>query len=345
MIFAILAESGRKNARKAFEPPDLPLIPSRTSNLAGGAFFFGLVAILMVTTSAILKACTSMNEITEIPKPLHPAMELAAKIVLYASLLPAVGAAALGLAARGSIKESRGTLRGKSLYRSALVLSILSGVLAINGKILNPVSWLPAGAPGGAGGAGGMIFSSGDKSDPNRGYLGVEHEGAAGTDGIRLLRVLPGTPAERAGMKPGDRILRIDGVPLAPGESFADRIGALKPGTTVMLTLRRGDETIQATAVLTATFSSLLDLLEEAVNDEERLTVLETAGSERQFSSQELKKICETFVADPLRENAVVQVLPRVFDPQNAYQVLPTFISSSAKQSVSRKILEFTKSK
>src|SRR2546425_1241443 len=106
MVVGILAESKQKRAKKDFDSPPPPPPARQTSALAGFSFFFGLVAILMVTASAITKACVSMNEVTGIPEAVHSSVDLAARIVLYVSLLPSVGAIALGLAARGSINES-----------------------------------------------------------------------------------------------------------------------------------------------------------------------------------------------------------------------------------------------
>jgi carboxyl-terminal processing protease len=63
--------------------------------------------------------------------------------------------------------------------------------------------------------------------------------------GLRVTSVIPDTPAERAGLEPGDLIVLIEGkpVPDAPG---ADRTRALrgKAGTFVRLTVLRGTERI-----------------------------------------------------------------------------------------------------
>ncbi len=343
-VVGMVLDHEKKKARKAAEP-SRPPAPFRTSVLAGFSFVSGLIAVLLVITSSILSACVSMNEIARIQEPVQAPLELAAKIVLYCSILPAVGAVALALGARGSISESRETLGGRSLYRTGLFLAILSGVLVLDAKVVNPANWVTLGSPGGAGGAGGVIVAEAGKADPNKGYLGVEHEPVAGSDGIRILRVLPGTPAERAGLKPGDRIIQIDDVPVVPGESFADRIGSLKPGTSVEISLRRNNNTIRVTAVLAATFASLLELLGDCVGDGERITVLQTAGAGRRFTGEELKQVCETFNADREREEAVTQLLPQVVDPENAYQVRTTFHTLGSRDRVSRKILERIQSK
>ena len=65
--------------------------------------------------------------------------------------------------------------------------------------------------------------------------------------GLRLYRprldavlgqVLAGSPAERAGLKPGDRVVRADGAPIKDWESFVSAIRA-RPGLPVSLTIER----------------------------------------------------------------------------------------------------------
>ena len=190
-----------------------------------------------------------------------------------------------------------------------------------------------------------MLFSRSSKSDPNRGYLGVEHDPEAGNDGIRILRVLPGTPAEIAGLKPGDHLLEIDKVRIAAGESIAGRIGSLAPGTKVELSVRRGEDIIAMSAVLTLPFAALREMLEDASFDNERMAILRAAASDRRFTAAELKGVCETFSFDESREEAAKLALPRLVDPQNAYQILATFSFSSGKENVGRKIEEVLKSR
>lgn len=75
---------------------------------------------------------------------------------------------------------------------------------------------------------------------PERGWLGVELEPAPDLGGVRINNVVPHSPAEAAGLMPGDVILKIEGdaVP-SPGNVVA-AVGGRKPGTPVGIALKRG---------------------------------------------------------------------------------------------------------
>ncbi len=65
------------------------------------------------------------------------------------------------------------------------------------------------------------------------------------SDGVAVSAVFPGDPAERAGLRPGDRILRVDGED-ADGLSLADVLQRLRgqAGTPVGVTVQRAGETV-----------------------------------------------------------------------------------------------------
>jgi protocatechuate 3,4-dioxygenase beta subunit len=71
--------------------------------------------------------------------------------------------------------------------------------------------------------------------------------GPAG-NGIAFAGILPGDPAELAGLRPGDRIVRIDGEEIA-GFSIEDAIQRLRgdPGTVVGITVERDGATMELT--------------------------------------------------------------------------------------------------
>lgn len=61
--------------------------------------------------------------------------------------------------------------------------------------------------------------------------------------GTVVGEVTHGRPAERAGIRPGDRIVSIDGEPVREWKQIAKRTNA-SPGKTLRIELRRGDETL-----------------------------------------------------------------------------------------------------
>lgn len=75
-----------------------------------------------------------------------------------------------------------------------------------------------------------------------RAWLGVncaEHAGA-----VIVVRVAPDGPAERAGVQPGDRILRIDGAEVGALEPFYKALWRDGTDRDVELVVRRGEETL-----------------------------------------------------------------------------------------------------
>jgi serine protease Do len=93
-----------------------------------------------------------------------------------------------------------------------------------------------------------------------RGFLGIEFASRGGVDaqgarlpGAVITQVMEGQPAHRAGVRTGDVVLRIDGVPVADATSLHERIVCSPPGTKVALdVLRSGhvDATEPVVAVL-----------------------------------------------------------------------------------------------
>ncbi|HEV8473312.1 MAG TPA: PDZ domain-containing protein, partial [Methylomirabilota bacterium] len=72
----------------------------------------------------------------------------------------------------------------------------------------------------------------------NGAFLGVGGDGGGG-DGVRLSRVMPGSAAERAGLRDGDVLVRVEDVALNDFEALRRAITARKPGDTVRLVYLR----------------------------------------------------------------------------------------------------------
>lgn len=58
--------------------------------------------------------------------------------------------------------------------------------------------------------------------------------------GVFVRAVTPGSPAERAGLKPGDRLVALNGRPVQSYRTLLRRLSVLGPGTALKLSLQRG---------------------------------------------------------------------------------------------------------
>jgi PDZ domain len=65
-----------------------------------------------------------------------------------------------------------------------------------------------------------------------------------------VVGVVPGSPAQRAGVQPGDVVSKVDGQPVATTAQFASAIAGKHPGDQVALQLERGPATYVAYATL-----------------------------------------------------------------------------------------------
>lgn len=79
-------------------------------------------------------------------------------------------------------------------------------------------------------------------------YLGVAQDDAS--DSARIGEVYAGTGAQRAGLRPGDVIVKFDGVELTRYADLPPLIEKKKPGDEVEIEVRRGDDTLTVKATL-----------------------------------------------------------------------------------------------
>ena len=87
-----------------------------------------------------------------------------------------------------------------------------------------------------------------------RGWIGVEIQeltpelaesfGMSGTAGALIAGVLRNSPADHAGIHPGDILLDIEGKPVRDPKSMLDQIAALRPGQTARFHVRRAEAEI-----------------------------------------------------------------------------------------------------
>ena len=101
-----------------------------------------------------------------------------------------------------------------------------------------------------------------DTGEVRRGRLGVEVQDLtpdladsfdttvvpAGAEGALITKVLPGSPAAEAGIKPGDVVVGLDGRPVRGAGDLRNRIGMMAVGTDVALDVVRGREHLSLAA-------------------------------------------------------------------------------------------------
>jgi hypothetical protein len=83
------------------------------------------------------------------------------------------------------------------------------------------------------------------------GFLGVEGTTRAGV-GVAITGVLPESPAARSGLRRGDVVLSVEGAAVRTFDQLVARVGTIRPGTRVALTILRGRMRLQFSVVLTA---------------------------------------------------------------------------------------------
>ena len=88
-----------------------------------------------------------------------------------------------------------------------------------------------------------------------RGWVGVEIQdltpelaasfGYRDTSGALIAGVLRGSPADRAGIRPGDVLVALDGETVRDPRAMLDMVAALPPGKRSVFTVRRGTEELE----------------------------------------------------------------------------------------------------
>ncbi len=89
-----------------------------------------------------------------------------------------------------------------------------------------------------------------DSLAPTLAFLGVAPAEDQANDRIDL--VIPGSPAEKAGIQPGDLITAFDGKPIEHYEDLPPMVRQRKPGDKVTVAIRRGEETLSFEVILSS---------------------------------------------------------------------------------------------
>lgn len=87
-----------------------------------------------------------------------------------------------------------------------------------------------------------MPFGDFDMNLSGKPMLGVNTKATTHNDGAEVESVVPGSPAEKFGLKAGDVITRVDKQNIYSPKDLVDAIGARKPGEAVDITFERNNE-------------------------------------------------------------------------------------------------------
>lgn len=86
----------------------------------------------------------------------------------------------------------------------------------------------------------------------NEGYLGVGLDDRRdGGQGAIIAQVEEGTPAEAAGLLPGDIVISVDGAPIEGGAGLVAAVRDQEPGDELEIQVVRGSEIVTVTVILT----------------------------------------------------------------------------------------------
>ena len=99
--------------------------------------------------------------------------------------------------------------------------------------------------------------------EPGQAYLGITTQtldaataaalGVAQATGAVVTEVLPGSAAQRAGLRPGDVIMSVAGTPVASADQVGTAVRSHKPGDTIDLSWARGRQRLTAKVTLGST--------------------------------------------------------------------------------------------
>jgi S1-C subfamily serine protease len=88
--------------------------------------------------------------------------------------------------------------------------------------------------------AGTQRMAMGDPSAGPRPYFGSIPDMGSDVVGMRLSGVTPGSPADKAGIKPGDVVVQFGDAAVSDLYSYSDALNAHKPGDVVSVVVKRG---------------------------------------------------------------------------------------------------------
>jgi putative serine protease PepD len=86
-----------------------------------------------------------------------------------------------------------------------------------------------------------QLIQNGRVTNSHRAYIGVQAAGVPNGQGVSIYSVVPGGPADKAGLRAEDVITSIDGRAVPDQPALASALSSLEPGQSVKVQLRRSD--------------------------------------------------------------------------------------------------------
>jgi serine protease Do len=144
-----------------------------------------------------------------------------------------------------------------------------------------------------------------------RAFLGIlpARDPVEEPQGVAIRHVYADSPAAKAGLKPGDRITRLDDQAVADRDALIEQLGLLAVGQQVRLEVRRGEETLKLEATL--------------VGEPEGVPAqLPPARQSRPKSTVDLPAVGIVHLKLPQLDRECLAYVPENYDPEVAYGVL-----------------------
>lgn len=125
-------------------------------------------------------------------------------------------------------------------------------------------SWLASVGPNGDPVAVGVVSVGPREIPPQAGVLGIQ---LAEEKEARVVKVFPESGADRAGIREGDLVVEVDGKAISSRLQLIRTIRGYHPGDRLPIKVRREEETLEMTAVLSGRFSGLQPTRSQFQND------------------------------------------------------------------------------
>jgi membrane-associated protease RseP (regulator of RpoE activity) len=115
-----------------------------------------------------------------------------------------------------------------------------------------------------------------------------------------VREVAPGSPAERCGIRAGDRVVRADGAELSQLDQWSARVAAARAGEELALTIDRDGGLLDVTVLVGAREQAVLQAARRFLEGRKARCVVETDWSELDGERRPVARVVELAESSPL---------------------------------------------